>query len=120
MKRANREAWGLAIVLTVLLGALPMALYAGARLSGSLPSEAAWECQHRGGNHGPWWDTAQGVVIYLSDLALVVLLIVTLTGSIVVALMKRRTSPVLVGLALAALHAVLLFTQLWFLFWTVD
>ena len=110
----------LAGTLALLFGALPMVLYAGARLSGSLPSEAAWANQHQGGNHGPWWDTAQGVVIYLSDLGLVVLMFVTLAGTMVVAATKRRTVPVLMGLLLVAAQAALAFSHLWFLFWTID
>jgi hypothetical protein len=104
----------------MFLGALPVAQYAGARVFGSPPSEATWIIEHPGGNHGPWWDAAQGLAIYLSDLGLVVLLVVTVAGSIFVALTKRRTGAALVGLVLAAFQVAIALSHFWWLFWTID
>jgi hypothetical protein len=41
-----------AVGITVLVAGAPLVVYAWARLTGALPSQAAWQAQ--GGNNGPW------------------------------------------------------------------
>ena len=102
---------------TVTLGALPLALYAGARLFGLCPDPAEWA--HQASNHGPWWDTLPGLIIYLSDIALMALAIVTLARSSL-ALTMRRNNLLPSGLALVALQIALIVGHFRLLFWTVD
>ncbi len=89
-----------------------------ARLTGSLPAPDSWERHF--GNHGPWWDSWQGVIIYGSDLALMLLSGLSLIISLVLGATRRKGRPVIVELALAALQAAVVILHSWCLFWTVG
>jgi hypothetical protein len=102
----------------VLFSAIPPALYAWARLTGSLPDPDVW--QQQGGNHGPWWAAPQGLIIYLCDMLLLVLAALTLVGSLALVIVRRRARFVLVGLLVVAFQLTSVFGHMWLLFWTID
>jgi hypothetical protein len=104
--------------LTALFAAAPLLLYASARLTGSLPAPDSW-ARHLG-NHGPWWDSWQGVIIYGSDLALMLLGGLSLLSSVVLGVTRRKARLVIAGLALVGLQAAVVILHFWCLFWTVD
>ncbi len=104
--------------LTALFGTAPLLLYAWARLTGSLPSPDNWDRHFA--NHGPWWDSLQGVIIYGSDLPLMLLGGLSLLSSIVLGVTRRKGRLVIAGMAMVALQAAVLIIHFWYLFWTVD
>ena len=53
----------LLVILTLLFGGLPFALYLGAQMTGALPSPEDWMA--RGYSHGPWrWELSGFTVGY--------------------------------------------------------
>ena len=105
----------LLVILTLLFGGLPFALYLGAQMAGALPSPEDWMAQ--GYNHGPWrWELSGFTVGY----PLAVLGIVTVAVSTWRALLRRRLSPAATGSAILVLQAAILLAQLQTIWWTVD
>ena len=89
---------------TLLVGAVPFALYAASRLAGALPSEAQWQAQVSG-NHGPWCYEWQNVVLVVCWLGLVVAPpLWTWVHSAIVATQSRKATPILGGVALTLLQ----------------
>ena len=95
-------------------------LYFYARLTGSLPTEAAWE--KRGGNHGPWWDELQGVLIAFSFLAMLALPCVTFMFALAMSLQSKNQKLLTFskGLALAAFQFTIGLAVCLPILWTVD
>jgi hypothetical protein len=109
---------------TLVLGGLPFALYLGGRLLGRVPAPSGWYRLTEMGtvtpNHGPWYDTWPGLLVFLCMAALAVLLLGTLLAGIGAAL-GRRGRPAVAGHAgLAAAQAGLLAAQAHFLAWLID
>lgn len=103
------------VILTLLFGSLPFALYLGAQMTGALPSPEDWMAQ--GYNHGPWrWELLGFTLGY----PLAVLGIVTVAVSAWQALHRRRLSPAATGSAILVLQAVILLVQFQTIWWTVD
>ena len=103
------------VILTLLLGGLPFALYLGAQMSGALPSPGDWMAQ--GYNHGPWrWELSGFTVGY----PLAVLGIVTVSVGAWQALQRRSWSTAATGSAILVLQAAILVAQFQTIWWTVD
>ena len=106
--------------ITLFICIPPLVIYGWARFTGALPSEAEWI--HRGGNHGPWWDQPQGIIIGLAWLVIITLPFITFLISIALSLSieKQRLLTLAKGVALAIFQ----FAIGWFLFlpmlWAVD
>jgi len=110
--------WLFFITFVVCLPSIAMYFYA--RLTGSLPSEAAWN--KRGGNHGPWWGEPQGTLIEYSLLAMLLLPCITFMFALATSLeMKLRKLKACNQLfALASFQFLVGFVVFFLIFWTVD
>lgn len=103
------------LILTVILGALPFAIYGIERTVHKLPSAKDWYAT--GTNHGPWrWEPEGFTVFY----PIMILLVVTAVASISEAQKNKDRQRLLQGLGLVALQVAILCAQLLFLNWTVD
>ena len=105
------------LVITCLVGGIPLVLYAAARLTGSLPSEGAWS--RMGGNHGPWWSEGPDMLILAAVPVLLVMVLVTI-ASLAVAAMRSRLREVLALLALGPLQLGLAAGIVYWVWWTID
>ena len=103
------------VCLTVILGLLPFALYALARITGSLPTQEQWYSS--GTNHGPWRWELQGFAI---GYPMVLLAIATGILVLVYSLKKRNAWPILWGLGLMVIQLGVGYGQLVQLIWVID
>jgi hypothetical protein len=121
LRKGCGSRWILRLYLVPLLLQLPpLSVYGWARAMGQIPSEASWT--KGGATHGPW-SYANGfpaLIIDLSFIIQVVMLLFSLLGVPVWALVDRRLSTLLVGLGFLVLQVVLFFTTTDLYFWTVD
>jgi len=112
------SAFKFLFIFTLFLGVPPFLIYAQARWSGALPSEAVWSA--RGGNHGPWWDSWQALPMALPMLVLGSLAFVSVLIGLFMGAKSKGFAPIIYGLCLAGLQFFIAFLQLVFLFWTVE
>ncbi|RYZ89745.1 MAG: hypothetical protein EOP04_05970 [Proteobacteria bacterium] len=108
------------LIVTLLVCIPSFVLYGAARLTSSIPSEAVWSS--RGGNHGPWWDKPQGILLTLACLAMPVMPFVTfllgLTHS--VCAKKRKLFTFIKGMSLAAFQVALSYELITSIVWVID
>ncbi len=102
-------------IASILLGALPFAIYAVERLAGLLPTEEDWI--DRGVNHGPWRWEAEGFTILYPLLALA---LITIFVSVTHAVRHRKLQVLALGSGLLAIQTAMIALQLFFLFWLID
>jgi hypothetical protein len=102
-----------------LTGLLPFIPYGIGRISGALPSEAAWFAG--GANHGPWWGQNVELLIPLSMLFLLVALPPTTLAVMALFYPKRRRMIwAFLSSSLCGLQWALARLQIVAVFWTVD
>ena len=107
------------LLVTLILGSLPLLIYYSARLWLHLPSEAQWD--KNGGNGSPWgnevWDL---IFIFAPFLFLLLLPVVTVAVSIVNAIKTRRATWLAFGIVLSAVQWALAYWQFIAVYWTIE
>lgn len=102
-------------IASILLGALPFAIYAVERLAGLLPTEEGWI--EKGVNHGPWrWEPEGFTILY----PLFALALVTIVVSATRAVRRQKFQALSLGAGLLAIQISMIALQIYFLFWLID
>lgn len=116
----GRQALWRMYLATSLIHVLPLALYERARWAGLLLSEEVW--YQGGGNHGPWWDSLEGLCLTIMFIASSCLPFITAFLTVLATLCSKTWRPItfLAGISLV-------FFQCWAgnalwsrIFWTID
>ena len=104
--------------LTLLFGLVPLGVYAWARSTGAIPSEADWNL--RGGNHGPLWGSDYSLLVYLQIFLLPLMIFWTALMTAFYSWKQRSLFLLIGGIALVLLQLGLAFWQLMTIFWLFD
>ncbi len=107
------------LLVTLILGSLPLLIYYAARLWFQLPSEAQWD--KNGGNGSPWgnevWDA---IFIFLPLLLLIFSPIITSAISIALAIRERRAVWLALGAVMCLVQWGFAYWQFTVVYWTIE
>jgi hypothetical protein len=107
------------LVFTLLFWLAPFLFYGWGRLSDRLPSS-----QHEWGmemNHGPWgMQQPQELIMMFLFSLLPCSAVITLLSSVALGIWSNKISTITKGVLLVSIQLALAFSQIWFLFWTID
>jgi len=107
------------LLLTLPFWLAPFIFYGGGVLFYGLPlTQQEWGM---GMNHGPWgMQQPQEFIMMILFSQLPGLAVITLLGSVALGIQCRKISTTVKGALLSFSQLALAFTQMWFLYWTID
>jgi hypothetical protein len=103
------------VLLTVIAGGLPFAIYFCERTSGSLPTPSEWYAT--GVNHGPWRTAPEAFGLYYP---IIILLVATLIAFSSRGKQEHKSALIVSGVLLGVIQIAILALQMYTLAWTID